>query len=211
MENNNQLEAYQILVQRMIVALDDMTAILAVTDLETLKTTVEDMAIVLPRVKKIPTSSSLEAIQKTTQNLLSRMSALNENSQNVNEKTRQEVIENMVATSSKMINILEIKNGDKLQITLNNVKTIIPEMIQAFFETNWTNFEPEDEDVNEALQILNHENLEELILNSKIRKESDKELNNSHKVVLLVFMLLYYTVEFVSDTSVITLKELKQN
>lgn len=211
MENNNQLEAYQILVQRMIVALDDMTAILAVTDLETLKTTVEDMAIVLPRVKKIPTSSSLEAIQKTTQNLLSRMSALNENSQNVNEKTRQEVIENMVATSSKMINILEIKNGEKLQITLNNVKTIIPEMIQAFFETNWTNFEPEDEDVNEALQILNHENLEELILNSKIRKESDKELNNSHKVVLLVFMLLYYTVEFVSDTSVITLKELKQN
>lgn len=211
MENNNQLEAYQILVQRMIVALDDMTAILAVTDLETLKTTVEDMAIVLPRVKKIPTSSSLEAIQKTTQNLLSRMSALNENSQNVNEKTRQEVIENMVATSSKMINILEIKNGEKLQITLNNVKTIIPEMIQAFFETNWTNFEPEDEDVKEAQQILNHENLEELILNSKIRKESDKELNNSHKVVLLVFMLLYYTVEFVSDTSVITLKELKQN
>lgn len=211
MENNNQLEAYQILVQRMIVALDDMTAILAVTDLETLKTTVEDMAIVLPRVKKIPTSSSLEAIQKTTQNLLSRMSALNENSQNVNETIRQEVIENMVNTSSKMINILEIKNGDKLQITLNNVKTIIPEMIQAFFETNWTNFEPEDEDVKEAQQILNHENLEELILNSKIRKESDKELNNSHKVVLLVFMLLYYTVEFVSDTSVITLKELKEN
>lgn len=211
MENNNQLEAYQILVQRMIFALDDMTAILAVTDLETLRTTVEDMAIVLPRIKKIPTSSSLEAIQKTTQNLLSRMSALNENSQNVNEKTRQEVIENMVDTSSKMINILEIKNGEKLQITLNNVKTIIPEMIQAFFETNWTNFEPEDEDVNKALHILNHENLEELILNSKIRKESDKELNNSHKVVLLVFMLLYYTVEFVSDTSVITLKELKEN
>lgn len=71
MENNNQLEAYQILVQRMIFALDDMTAILAVTDLETLRTTVEDMAIVLPRIKKIPTSSSLEAIQKTTQNLLS--------------------------------------------------------------------------------------------------------------------------------------------
>lgn len=211
MENNNQLEAYQILVQRMIFALDDMTAILAVTDLETLRTTVEDMAIVLPRIKKIPTSSSLEAIQKTTQNLLSRMSALNENSQNVNEKTRQEVIENMVDTSSKMINILEIKNGEKLQITLNNVKTIIPEMIQAFFETNWTNFEPEDEDVNKALHILNHENLEELILNSKIRKEPDKELNNSHKVVLLVFMLLYYTVEFVSDTSVITLKELKEN
>lgn len=174
MENNNQLEAYQILVQRMIFALDDMTAILAVTDLETLRITVEDMAIVLPRIKKIPTSSSLEAIQKTTQNLLSRMSALNENSQNVNEKTRQEVIENMVDTSSKMINILEIKNGEKLQITLNNVKTIIPEMIQAFFETNWTNFEPEDEDVNKALHILNHENLEELILNSKIRKEPDK-------------------------------------
>ncbi len=211
MENNNQLEAYQIVVNKMIAALNDMTTILAVTDLVTLNTTIEDMAIVLPRVKKIPTSSSLEAIQKITQNMMIRMSDLNENKQNVNEKSRQEAIKNMVDISTKMISILGIKNGDRLQITLSNVKTIIPEMIQAFFKTNWMNFEPKDEDIKEAQRILNNENLEELILNSRKSNEPEEELNNSHKVVLLVFMLLYYTIEFVSDTSTITLKEFNQN
>ncbi len=211
MIDKNGLDAYQCVARDMIATLTDMTNILATTKIETFEKTIKHMTFTLPSMKSIPATTNLETFQKTIQYMAFIGPTLPETPTAVNGDTIQKAIEKMVDTTTRMIDILAIKNGGILQKTMGNLTKTIPKMIRIFSAIDWGNFEPTDDDVEKAQKILNSEDIEVAISKSFNEKKKDEDLGNSFKIVLLVLILLYYTMIFISDTATITVKECTHN
>lgn len=209
MNRENHDDIYQIVMNNMIVALNDMNTILKTTDVATLEATINHMADFLPNLKNIPATTHEESLQKTIKNMSTAITHdWAHTSPQVNDETLREVIRNMVDTTATMINVLMITNGAQLQKTLENLRQTIPKVVGTFSEINWELFNPTDEDVKKAKEILNSEDIEQAIVENIDVPDFYKEVNNTLKTVFLVLMLLYYTVEFISNSVTLTAREL---
>lgn len=209
MNRENHDDIYQIVMNNMVVALNDMNTILKTTDVATLEATINHMADFLPNLKNIPATTHEESLQKTIKNMSTAITHdWAHTSPQVNDETLREVIRNMVDTTATMINVLMITNGAQLQKTLENLRQTIPKVVGTFSEINWELFNPTDEDVKKAKEILNSEDIEQAIVENIDVPDFYKEVNNTLKTVFLVLMLLYYTVEFISNSVTLTAREL---
>lgn len=209
MEWEEQEDVYQIVMNNMVVTLSDMHTIIKTTDVATLEATICHMADFLPNLKNIPATTEEESLQKTITNLGTAVTHdWAHTAPQVNDETLKEVIKNMVDTTATMINVLTITNGKELQETLKNLRQTIPKIVGIFSEINWELFNPTDEDLKKAQEILNSEDIEQAIAENLDIHDFDKEMNNTLKTVFLVLMLLYYTVEFIGNSATLTTREL---
>lgn len=211
MKNENPPDVYQVVVDNMVAALSDMTKILASTSVEVLEKVIDDMTENLPNIQRIPTATKIESLQKTIQHLVTHSSYLTKESLPLQEIRLLNTLQDMVDTTANMIDLCSIKDSEALQTVLKNVPTTIPRMIKIFYHVDWSTFEPTDEDVQNAQKILNSENIEQAVSDRFKNKEADEELSNVFRTVLLILMLLYYTMEFINNTTLMTVKELTQN
>ncbi len=211
MMNKNNLDPYQSVVKDMIITLTDMINLLEITKVETLEETMKHMANILPNVKNIPANTDLEALQKTIKNMACTTPDIVKISSKENGKALQKTIESMATVTTDMINLLEIKDGTILQKAMENVATILPQLTEIFIEVDWDTFQPTDDDMLEAREILHSKMLEQSMIEKFKKQRTDKNLSNSSKTVILVLMILYYTVGFVSDSARITVMELTKN
>lgn len=210
MKDENQSDVYQIVVKNMITTLSDMTKILEATSVENFEEVIEEMCENLPNMRTIPTATKIETLQKTIQNLTRVTPNLTDPSPTINNNI-QSLIEDMVDTTVNMIDVFAIINGYVLQKTMRNVRNTFPQMTKIFSQIDWTTFQPTDKDLKRAQKILNSENIEQAVAESFRERKATKELSNSFRTVLLVLMLLYYTMEFISNTTLMTVRELTHN
>lgn len=209
MNSENQSEVYQVVTNNMIITLSDMITILTTTDVKTLEETICHMADFLPNLKNIPATTNAEALQKTIKNMGTVITHdLTLASTPTNTEVLKDVIKNMVDTTATMINVLAITKGEELQKTLKNVKYTIPKMTGIFSEIDWERFNPTNEDMKNAQKILNSPNIEQAIAENLQMNEFNEDIDNTLKTVLLVLMLLFYTMEFISDSATLTIREL---
>lgn len=211
MENKNNFDIYQIVVKNIIIALTDMTKILGMVKVKDLEETIQHMAIALPNIRNIPATTNLEALQKTIKNMSYTLPSLAQTQTKMTEESLQKLIENMIDTTTSMINTCAIRKGEVLQKTMEDTKTTILKVTEIFPKIDWENFKPTDKDMKKAQEILSHEDINRIVFEKLNEQQDGGNFNNSFKIVVLVFMLLYHTMTFISDAATITVKECVNN
>lgn len=211
MKTKNSFDVYQIVVENIIIVLTDMTKILEIIKVKDLEETIKHMTIALPNMRNIPATTNLEALQKTIKYMANTIPSLTQTHATETEDTLQKLVKNMIDTTTSMINTCAIRNGEILQRVMENTETIILKTTEIFTEIEWDNFEPADADMEKAHKILSNENIEQMIFEKLNGQPGIKKNDNSFKIILLVFMLLYHTMMFISDAATITVKECVNN
>lgn len=212
MKNNTEgIVTYQCIVDDMVLALTGMSSILAATEVKTLEKTIEQLTKTLPNMRYIPASTNLEMMQKTLKNMTNTLSNQTMIVKKINEKVLHEFIEEMVATTTNMIDIINIANKENLQKIIKITASTFPLMIQIFSSIDWEKFDPTDEDLQIAQNMINSQGIEEMILEGLSEEKIEDELSNPMKTVLLILILLYSTMEFIDASTMITTKTIAHN
>lgn len=207
MTAKNNLDAYQCVMEDVTAVILDMTNILEVTKVETLQKTIENMTVTIPNLKSIPAVTKVEAFQKTIKNMATTTSNGAQRLVATNKEVFQNEIENMIATATDLTNMLATTRVETFQNAMKNIPHILPKITEMFSVVDWDRFEPTDEDLKKAQEILWSENIEVVVSKGLSEKQAEKELSNSFKMVLLVSVLLYYTLEFISNVSTMAFRE----
>lgn len=197
MKSQNEQDAYEYVIESIVDAIAAINQVLATTRVETLKNTIEDMTATIPSMVNIPAKTNLEAVQKTIKNMTNK----------TNVEAIQQTIEHMAETTVDVTTILPTTEIEILKKAMENTSSSIIAITEMFLELDWDNFEPTDENVKEARDILSSEDIKVTIAEGLKEKQAGKELTPTHKTVILDVMLLYHTMIFISDTAAMTVIE----
>lgn len=197
MTNKNELNADQYVIECLTDAIGDITKILTATKVKTLEETVEDMTVTIPSMVNIPAETNLKALQYTIKNMANRTKV----------EAVQHTIEHLANTTVDVTTILPTTEIEGLQKAMKNILSSMVTITAIFKELDWDNFEPTDEDVRKARDILKNNNIEKDITEGLDGRKSESELTPAHKTAILNLMLLYHTMIFISDTCTLTIIE----
>lgn len=197
MKNRNELDAHQYVIESIMDAITGITNILTATRVETLKDTIENMTVTIPSMVNIPAETNLKALQKTIKNMADKTKV----------EAVQDTIQHMASNTIDITTILPTTEVNDLKKAIENTSSSIITITEVFLELDWDNFEPTDEDVKEARDILSSENIQENIAKGLRDKKEGNELTGAHKTVILDLMLLYHTIIFISEASTMTIIE----
>lgn len=201
MKNQNELDAHQSVTESIIDAIAYINQILSATRVETLKNTIEDMTITIPTMVNIPAETNLKALQKTVKNMADKTKV----------EAIQDTIKHLAGTTVDISTILPSTEVEQLKKAIERTSSSIVTITEVFQELDWDNFEPKDEDVKEARNILSSDNIEEALTEELRNKTVGKELTPAHKTVILDLMLLYHTIIFISDAATLTVIESRES
>lgn len=200
MENKNKLDAYECVTENIIDAIEAISEILEATRVETLKSTIEDMTATIPSMVNIPAETNLKALQKTINNMVNKTKV----------EAIQHTIEHMAGTTVDINTILPTTEVDNLKKAIENTSSSIVAITEIFLELDWDNFEPTDEDVQKAREILSSNGIDKIIIEELSEIKSESDLTSAQKTVILDLMLLYHTIIFVSDAATLTVIESRE-
>lgn len=197
MQNKNDLDAFQYVTACIIDAIADITQILTTTKAETFKSTIEDMTVTIPTMVNIPAETNLKALQKTIKNMVDKTKV----------EAIQQTIDHMADATIDITTILPNTEVEELKKAIQSTSSSIGTITEIFLQLDWDNFEPTDEDVKEARDIISSENIKETITKSLSDKKGGSQLTTAHKTVILDLMLLYHTIIFISDAATLAVIE----